>query len=46
VVAVMLQSVIMLYAENFLANVNTDYLIIGEAVALVATGVIVWRRRG
>lgn len=46
VVAVMLQSVIMLYAENFLANVNTDYLIIGGAVALVATGVIVWRRRG
>jgi len=46
VVAVMVQNFIMLYAENFLANVNTDYLIIGGAIALVATGVIVWRRRG
>jgi hypothetical protein len=46
VVAVIVQSFIMLYAENFLANVNTDYLIIGGAIALVATGVIVWRRRG
>jgi LPXTG-motif cell wall-anchored protein len=26
--------------------VNTDYLIIGGALALVAAGVIVWRRRG
>ena len=46
VVAVMVQSFIMLYAENFLAYMNTDYLIIGGAIALVATGVIVWRRRG
>lgn len=46
VVAVLLQSFIMLYAENFLTNVNTDYLIIGGALALVAAGVIVWRRRG
>jgi hypothetical protein len=46
VVAVLLQSVIMRYAENFLTNVNTDYLIIGGALALVAAGVIVWRRRG
>ena len=46
VVAAMFQNFIMLYAGNILSNVNTDYLIIGGALALVATGVIVWRRRG
>jgi hypothetical protein len=46
VVAAMFQNFIMLYAESFFMNVNTDYLIIGGALASVAAGVIVWRRRG
>lgn len=46
VVAAMFQNFLMLYAESFMVNVNTDYLIISGALALVAAGVIVWRRRG
>jgi hypothetical protein len=42
VVAAMFQNFLMNYAGSFLTNVNTDYLIIGGALALVAVGVIIW----
>ncbi|UCD44556.1 MAG: hypothetical protein JSV27_10615 [Candidatus Bathyarchaeota archaeon] len=47
IVAVMCQSIIMLYAGPFLAGIHTDYYIIGGGLVLVAgVGIFWWRRRG